>query len=154
MRRLFRVLFIGLALISSTSCIGTVDWVPVEVNFCIQDSDGNDLLDLESELFIGDQISLTHNGDEYRYTPDTKTYLPIFSGLKIYKDRYVQRYVASFGDLDGAYDYDDDFIVTLPDGSSKTIHYDRKVHELTVSAKTKWSLDGKKVDGLPITIVY
>lgn len=152
MRSLFRALFVGLALVFCTSCM--VDWVPVILDFSIQNNNGDDLLDPESDLFIGDQISLTYNGNEYIYAPATKTYAPFFSGLTITKSSKYSKYVASFGELDGADDYDDDFIVRLPDGSTKTIHYDRKVSEVTISARTKWSLDGKKVDSLPITIVY
>ena len=153
MKKSLNIIIISLAALLFASCGMEVDWCPVIVSFCVQDSDGNDLLDPANESFIGDQIILSYNGSEYMYSIPTKTYLPVFFGFTIDKDSQSDKYCARFGELNGEYDYDDDFLITFPDGSSKTIHYDRKVSHLTISARQKWSLDGEKVD-YPVIITY
>ncbi|MBQ0024690.1 MAG: hypothetical protein KBT00_03060 [Bacteroidales bacterium] len=147
------LILIILAVLLCAGCAKEVDWYPVTVSFYIVDSEGNDLLDPASESFIGDDISLSYKGNEYVYSIPTKTYLPVFYGLIIEKDNLVGKYCARFGELDGADNYDDDFIIRFPDGTSRTLHYDRRVNCLTVSARQKWFLDGVRVD-YPVIITY
>lgn len=136
-----------------------VDWAPVGVTFyitnsVIRDAPGDDLLDPHSDLFIGDQIKVTYRGQDYTYSLPTKEYFPVFSGLTISQDSSTGRYIANFGELSGADDYDDDFIITLPDGKTTTIHYKRKVNDFRLKAKEHWYLDNVEVDSLPVTIYY
>ena len=59
----------------------------------------------------------------------------------------------SFGELDGESDYDDDFILNLPDGSTRTIHYDRRVNYNLLLVKDKWTLDGDRTE-CPVTVEW
>jgi len=137
---------------SMTSCM-IIDWTPVSVSFYVQDKDGHDLLNPEDEAFIGDKISVSYNGMDYDYTPVTKMYPAVFNGFTITKDNASARYIATFGEFDGGSNYNDDYIITLPDGSQKTLHLDRRVNNVTVSVRERWRLDGELVD-IPFTIVY
>lgn len=135
------------------SCVKEVDWAPVNVSFYVQDSNGNDLLNPNTDMFIGDKIVLTYKGEDYTYQVSTKTYLPMFHGLTINLNSINYKYYAGFGEFRGDARYDDDFLITLPDGSTHKIHYDRRLSPVGVSAHQKWYLDGKKVEQ-PITIMY
>lgn len=137
---------------AATGCLKDVDWVPVVVTFQIQDSAGKDLLDPSSVKFIGSEIALTYKGEQYTYSTPTKTYMPHFSGLEISRDEASGKYRASFGELDGGKDYDENFLISLPGGATRTIHYERHINEFTISANQKWFLDGKRVE-LPVTII-
>lgn len=153
MKKYISILVLICAALTLSSCIGRdVDWAPVDLRFHVQDKDGNDLLNPSSPSFIGDKIVLTYNGEDYMYTVETKTYMPNFHGFLIVKEMGTEKYLAEFGELNGGKNYDNDFVLTFPDGSVRTIHYDRKVNHVTVSAHQKWSLDGKKVES-PILIV-
>lgn len=143
------------AIFCATGCteLRCVDWSPVEVVIFVPDSDGNDLLDPSSDAFIGDKIKISWKGEDYAWHEETKAYEATFYGLRISLNEYYGRYNVVFGELPGEKDYDDDFIISFPDGSASTIHYDRKVNERTISARKKWYLDGERVD-LPIVITY
>lgn len=151
MRKL--LLTIALLLPIFSGCRKMVDWYPVELMFYVQDINGKDLLDPSTESFIGDKICLSFNGNEYMLSPQTKTYAPVFYGLDIRQMERTGRYFAIFGELEGSVNRSDDYIVRFPDGTSRTIHYDRKVNHIFISARQHWYLDGKKVE-YPISIEY
>lgn len=151
MKRIVAVLILLASLM--TGCMKEIDWYPVVLQFQIQDSAGNDLLDPESSLFVGEKITLSFEGNDYVITPQTKAYAPLFEGLTLGKSSVTGMWVARFGELGGGTNRHDDFVLTFSDGSSKTIHYDRTINSVTVSARQRWYLDGKKVD-LPIPVVY
>ena len=150
-----KIIIMALAALAASGCEDDycVDWYPVDVNFYVQDPYGNDCLEPLSNSYIGELLRLTYLGEDYMYNPDTKFYMPEFSGLTITKNRATGKYMASFGELDGAKDYDEDFIITFPDGSRRKIHYDRTVNHTSVKAEEQWYLDGEKVE-TPITITY
>ena len=156
MKKFAKVLFLAVLTLTVTGCFGRiVDWNPVELEICIQDRNGNDLLDPSSQKFIGEDISLTYKEEEYRYSKPTKYYMPDFYGLKIINSyRDSNKYCIRFGELDGAKGYDEDFLLKLPDGTVRTIHYHRRISNLIVpKAHQQWYLDSDRVD-LPITIEY
>ena len=60
--------------------------------------------------------------------------------------------ILSFGDFNGDEEVNEEaFTIKWPNGTSNTITYSRKVNMTFVSAKEKWTLDGKKCEW-PITI--
>ena len=148
-----RLTLLAICAILLSGCGMDIDWCPVSLSISIQSPDGTDLLDPDSESFIGDKVTLTYQEADFTYTPTTKTYLPTFYGLKIYQDSQIQKYRLHFGELDGGQDYDDDFILTLPNGTTRTIHYTRTINSFTISAHEKWTLDGHKATS-PILITY
>ena len=154
------------AMMVTTGCPIAMDWYPVTVNFYIEDIYGNDYLNPLSNSYIGHIIKLQYLGEEYTYeyidygqpqseaqSEPTKTYMPCFSGLQISLNSLTGKYMAKFGELEGHADYDDDFIVVMPNGTQHTIHLDRKVGKLLIRASETWYLDGEETK-TPITITY
>ena len=71
--------------------------------------------------------------------------MPTFKGLHVDSSAINQPYFC-FGELDGADNYDDDFIITFADGSTDTIHF-KRVHKSGLNVEDSWTLNGKKRDG-------
>lgn len=137
-----------------------IDYAPINFYFEIVDASGNDLLNPDSEGCFGENFTLEYEGQSYDCVweapamPESRYYATTFNGLffnhYIYHDKGACR--LTFGELDGARNYDIDMVLTEPDGTRHTIHYYRKVKKLDVKETLKF--DGKTVkDGNTIRIV-
>lgn len=163
MRRILKLFLVAAVPLLSSSCIGMiVDWAPVEVVMAVLDSEGNDLLDPANPDNLIDGTTITFKGDtyyasreyyeKYQLEPETKAYMPHFSGLQLRMVKNVQTgaegYCLVFGEIDGAADMDEDLVVTLANGVEHTIHYHCSRHREfpSPSCKRTWKLDGEKVD--------
>ncbi len=148
--RLLFVMLLAAVGLMVNSCI--MDWVPVQIKVYVTDSNGTDLLDPSYEKNLLDGVTMTYRGDVYQLTATTKYYMPTFYGFELYTDKDGKNYLY-FGELDGADEYDDDFIITWKDGTQDIIHYKRNI--AFTNAYEKMFLNGKKVakDDAPITIV-
>jgi len=127
-----------------------IDWAPIIVTVCVQDADGHDLLDPESEHFLGDQIKMTFEGKDYPMSIPTKDYMPCFFGLELVNLRESGIWNLRFGELDGGQNHDDRFTITWPDGSKDEITFQRTIISPLIVTDT-WRLNGKKT-GLPVVI--
>lgn len=132
-----------------TSCI--IDWAPIVVSVYVQDENGNDRLDPASEYFIGDQIKMTYDGEDYPMAIPTKYYMPHFYGLELVNVSESGRWHLRFGEFDGSQSRDDTFTLTWPDGSKDEITFHRTIMSPLIVIDT-WHLNGKKTD-LPIMIL-
>lgn len=138
-----------------------IDYVPITLHIQVVDKEGKTRLDTLAPNYLQEFPTLTYQNETHLCTPPQKdrrfhryneTNLPklrailaIFSGFhNIYCEDTQSRYLY-FGELDGGSNYNDDFILTWPDGTKDVIHYDRKVKGLDV--KQSWSLNGKKMEG-------
>lgn len=136
---------------SVSSCM-IMDWIPVTIRAYVVDGNGTDLLNPENENNVLDGVSLTYRDDVYFLTQKTKE-LPLeFHGFELFTDA-EGKYYLYFGELDGADEYDDDFIITWKSGAQDIIHYKRNI--VFNNANEKLFLNGKKVakDDVPVTIV-
>ena len=97
---------------------------------------------------------LTSRGVDYELelTSETKMMAPAeLNGFKIDWGSYYGN-ILSFGEFDGHEELDEEvFTIKWPNGASSTITYSRKLNETFISAKEKWTLNGKKCEW-PITI--
>ena len=130
-----------------------VDWYPVNVFITVEDRAGNDLLDPTREDAFVHGTVLTFLGQKYgveahldnvsvSMTP-TKAYLARMRGLQLnygevaYSETEKKTcYYLSFGEIDGAKDFDDDLFLKWADGSEDVIHYYCADH------KAEWQKDG------------
>lgn len=152
MNDIYKAILAFFLVMTVAGCAREVDFYPVVLTISVVDGDGNDLLDSESPLFVGDRLSLEFRNRSYVLAmPDTKTYMPDFKGLQLICKDGLR--MLSFGELDGESDYDDDFILNLPDGSTRTIHYDRRVNYNLLLVKDKWTLDGDRTE-CPVTVEW
>lgn len=149
---LFSTLLAGILLLSGCEHY-IVDYVPVTLYVRVMDASRNDLLDPESEYFLGTDITMEYDGKVEHLKPleSAKAILPTYNGLElIEKDG---SYMLSFGELDGGNEYDDDFVIKWPDGSIDTIHYKRRFgSKRNVEVKEVWKLNGKETSN-PVVII-
>lgn len=144
-----------------------VDWAPVSLNIIVHDSDGNDLLNPENPNNIIEGTSIKYKGKIYKANMDwynesvkTRAYLPTLYGLFLVNDEMTTSWNGKypgfhliFGEIDGAEDMDEDFVVTWPDGSTDIIHYHCSNHnERKLSCDRSWKLNGTKMTN-PIVII-
>lgn len=150
---LFSTFLAGILLLSGCEHY-IYDFHSITVYVSVMDKSGNDLLDPDSEYFIGSDISVEYRGKIEYLKPleSTKDVLVIYKGLElIQKDG---AYVLAFGELDGSEEYDDDFVITWPDGSTDTIHYKRRFgSKRNVEVKEVWKLNGKETSNPVVVII-
>lgn len=152
MKKIYKAVLAAFIALTLAGCAREVDYYPVILTISIVDGDGHDLLDSASEDFVGDEISLEYRNRIYVLSqPESRACMPMFSGLGLVCKDGI--WMLSFGELDGESDYDDDFILTFPDGSTRTIHYDRQVNHALFFVKDKWTLDGDRVE-CPVTVEW
>jgi hypothetical protein len=120
----------------------------------VENSDGKNILDTDTYDQRLSGTVLTYRGVDYELemTPQTKMMVPVeLNGFKIDWGSYYCN-ILSFGEFDGYEEFDEEvFTIKWPNGASNTITYSRKLNETFISAKEKWTLDGKKCEW-PITI--
>ena len=120
----------------------------------VENSDGKNILDTDTYDQRLSGTVLTYRGVDYELemTPQTKMMAPVeLNGFKIDWGSYYGN-ILSFGEFDGYEEFDEEvFTIKWPNGASNTITYSRKLNETFISAKEKWTLDGKKCEW-PITI--
>ncbi len=67
--------------------------------------------------------SLTYKGKTYKVEQSLlKAYMPHFKGLFV-DSSAIDRSYFCFGELDGADNFDDDFIINFEDGSADTVDF-------------------------------
>ncbi len=126
-----------------------VDWYPVIITINATDAGGNSIISPEMP-----GMSLKFKGESYSVkssfefeSVQTKTYLARFFGLVAVQEN--DGYQLWFGEIDGAFDMDEDIVLSWPDGSKDTIHYHCSDHKggKNPSCKRSWKLNGKKCEG-------
>ncbi len=148
----FLVLLSALTLV--VSCGGTFDAVPVDFRIMLVDSEGNNLLDPQSEVEGAIDASkitaqYTGTGEEYQCQIPTKTFVPDFNGLQLENDATLG-WMLTFGGFNGELDFDsEELTVMWGDGSSDVIKYDRNVKNKVLSngirVKEEWYLNGMSI---------
>lgn len=131
-----------------------VDWAPVNIYIYADDADGNSIIrpDMPGmELtFKGDTYTVKDWSKRYEEKTLTRAYLAVLYGL------YAQplandstKYRLYFGEIDGAADMDEDFVLTWPDGSKDIIHYHCSDHKGGKNPKCNrsWKLNGQNHTG-------
>lgn len=148
---LFLTFLAGILLLSG--CGGyIVDYYPVTLYVRVMDANWNNLLDPDSEHFIGTDISIKYNGKIEHLKPleSTKNIPATYNGLELIQKDGV--YMLAFGELDGEDKYDDDFVIKWPDGSTDTIHYKRRFgSKRKIEVREVWKLNGKETSN-PVVI--
>lgn len=145
---------------------GEFDWYPVSVFLKVTDSRGTDLFDPENPDNMIDGTTITFQGQTYEASrektylyQDTKEYFAIVYGLFLTKDSlyYPDKrdgYSLRFYEIDGALDMDEDLVVTLPDGTTGTIHYHCSNHNYRKGTCDRiWKFNGEEHKGNIFTFV-
>ena len=150
-----RIIYLFSAILCICGCAREIDWAPWSLYVIVENSDGKNILDTDTYDQRLSGTVLTYRGVDYelKMTPQTKMMAPVeLNGFKIDWGSYYGN-ILSFGEFDGYEEFDEEvFTIQWPNGASNTITYSRKLNETFISAKEKWTLDGKKCE-LPITIV-
>lgn len=143
------------AILCLCGCAREIDWAPWSLYIIVEDSEGKNVLDNDTYEHVLSGAVLTYRGIDYELelTPKTKMMAPAeLSGFKIDWGSYYGN-ILSFGEFNGHEEFDGEvFTVKWPNGSTNTITYSRKLNETFISAKEKWTLDGKKCEW-PVTIL-
>ncbi len=159
-----RDLLAGLILLMSVSACDDdnnggviVDWAPVGISITATDSNGNDLLNPQSNSSILDGTSLTFKEKTYEVSYDfmnhfegAKAYMPHMYGLQLDTVRTNGNTLCRmlFGEIDGGADMNEDLVINWGDGTSDVINYHCWKHnERKLSCNREWKVNGKKVEG-------
>lgn len=176
---LFLVILSAIAISCDSSDDIIWDIYPVEIYISIEDKDGNNLLDPETDgNLIGQNFIMNYDGEDYpadwsylnmypeeRNEIRTRAYMPHFYGLiprKYWVEDETGEYIESreyrllFGEFEGAKNQDLTFRFIVPGREGEdVIHikhkYDYKQNKPKIS--NEMTLNGKKVKYGPITIV-
>lgn len=106
------------------------DFTPIEFYIYVQDTQGNDLLNPQTEgNILGQEIKAVYHGKEYPLNatyPDTRVYLASSNGLQLlFTEGY---YLLCFGELQGESTYNDETITLYwGDGSSDIIRFSSRL---------------------------
>lgn len=122
------------------------DWAPVELLFIVEDQSGNPwpteqgigaLGDMKVE-FDGKEYPLRFRwiekgfpfcSTEYDEGGASRMLMPKPFGLQLFRSKWLDfvhsypEYIFYWGQIDGAKDYDEDIVLTLPNGQVHNIHY-------------------------------
>ena len=149
-----RIVYLFSAILCICGCAREIDWAPWSLYIIVENSDGKNILDTDIYDQMLSGTVLTYRGVDYelKLTPETKMMAPTeLNGFKIDWGSYYGN-ILSFGEFAGHEEFDEEvFTIKWPNGASSTITYSRKLNETFISAKEKWTLDGKKCEW-PITI--
>ena len=149
-----RIIYLFSAILSICGCAREIDWTPWSLYVIVENSDGKNILDTDTydQILLGTVLTYHEVEYELELTPETKMMAPAeLNGFKIDWGSYYGN-ILSFGEFDGHEEFDEEvFTIKWPNGASNTITYSRKLNETFISAKEKWTLDGKKCE-CPITI--
>ena len=138
-----------------------VDWAPLNMLVSLHDAEGNNLFDIESELYYNvSQIKVTYNGEEYDvlppYQPSAKPldYLAIFKQPYIYRDYYDRVYLY-IGEWDRLEDWENCSVeIAWGDGTKDELSFTHAVaynpeyandpdNGFGYSFTTEWYLNGQ-----------
>lgn len=155
-------LLAGLILLMSVSACDDndgliVDWAPVSISITVTDSNGNDLLNPQSNSNILDGTSLTFKEKTYEVSYDfmnhfegAKAYMPTMYGLQLDTARTDGNALCRllFGEIDGGADMNEDLVINWGNGTTDVINYQCSKHnERKLSCKREWKVNGKKFGG-------
>lgn len=139
------------------------DFVPVNIEVMVQDADGNDLLNPETEGNIsGNTIKAIFEGETYERDVDvaTKAILVVFHGLltdQYDSGEYAGRYYLKFGEFARDDNYEKEFVLDWGDGIKRdTVSFTQSCvwQGNMPETATTVSLNGTEpVDGNVVTIV-
>ncbi|MBQ3657569.1 MAG: hypothetical protein II956_12085 [Bacteroidales bacterium] len=120
-----------------------VDWSPIELRFFVVDYGQRTNYVADNYNDIIHTTTLTYRGKTYSVGQTlSKYYMPDFKGFYV-DSTALEKPFFCFGELDGAENYDDDFIITFADGTSDTVHF-KRVHKGVKDVKDTWILNGKE----------
>ena len=120
-----------------------VDWSPIELRFFVVDYGQRTNYVADNYNDIIHTTTLTYKGKTYSVGQTlSKDYMPHFQGLYV-DSTALEKPFFCFGELDGAENYDDDFIITFADGTSDVVHF-KRVHKGDTEVKDTWILNGKE----------
>ena len=123
-----------------------IDWSPIILRFHVVNPNHKTNFVSENYNDIIHTTTLTYKGKTYSVAKKiSKAYMPFFDGLCIDSSAVDQPFFY-FGELDGSYNFDDDFVITFADGSTETIHF-KRVHKGGLNVDDTWSLNGEKHNG-------
>ena len=126
--------------------------MPVNLIIQVRDGSGKDILDpaVGNTWLEGTTITFRGETEPLQTEPATKTYLPQFYGFRLEKGD--GNYQLEYGEIDGEIEYrDEPFTIHWGDGSEDIISLTRRLNYISISAKTKWKLNGNKTSS-PIVI--
>lgn len=142
-----------------------IDWYPVNLYIKVTDAQGTDLLNPDNPNNMIEGTTITFKGKTYEasrecYDSDpafrpqkmmTRMYMPTMYGLQLFE---FGDFRLKFGEIDGGDDMDEDLVVTLPDGTTGTIHYHCSDHNYSKGGcKRSWKFNGKKHEGNIFTFI-
>lgn len=120
-----------------------VDWNPIELKFFVVEYGLKTNYVADNYNDIIHTTTLTYQGKTYKVERSlSKDYMPHFKGLYVDSSAIDKPYFC-FGELDGADNYDDDFIINFADGSADTVHF-KRVHKGALDVKDTWILNGNE----------
>ncbi len=131
----------GLSAVSCSEGVGSSmiwDIAPIVVQVYVNNSDGESLIDPDSQSGPYDLTSITAQWRDSTYNvasdePKTKAYFAAFDGLTLKSDAYGRWYLC-FGELDGEENINNENLtINWGDGSSDTI---------TIFNKFRWKTNG------------
>lgn len=120
------------------------DYYPIVLNVYVTDSSETHNFFAENINDYASKTILNYRDKNFVLNGLSKTYMPHFRGLFVDTTDKVPHLV--FGELDGAREYDDNFVLSFPDGTSDTIHL-KRVHNGGMNVVDQWTLNGKEFDG-------
>lgn len=144
-----------------------IDWAPVSFFIEVRDKAGNDLLDPDAENNILAETTITYKGETYEVSRDnydkfldylqntaTRAYAAHMYGVQLMNKNLFNRddlsndFYLEFGEIDGALDMEEDFVITWPDKSKNVIHYHCSDHKYgkNPDCKRYFMLDGVKTE--------
>lgn len=142
------------AMLTAVSCnkneededFGVIDWYPITVSFFVVDYGQYTNFVADNYNDIVNTTTLTYQGKDYKVGQTLqKYYMPFFEGLHVDSSATKKPFFC-FGELDGAHNYDDDFIISFADGSADTVHF-KRVHKGGLKVDDTWYLNGEKHSG-------
>lgn len=120
-----------------------VDWSPIKLKFFVVEYGLKTNYVADNYNDIIHTTSLTYQGKTYKVERSlSKDYMPHFKGLYV-DSSAIERPYLCFGELDGAKNYDDDFIINFSDGSADTVHF-KRVHKGELDVRDTWILNGNE----------
>lgn len=156
----FGILLLFLCAVNFTACNGEDvedmaiwDFTPIVLQISVQDTQGNDLLNPETEGSIADQgVKVIYKEETYEkdsVVSQTKAYLAHFEGLQTIKSD-EGKYYLTFGEFNGDDTFDNEqVIVDWNDGTKDTISFSSKLtwrSKNEPDIKRKFLLNGKEVE--------
>lgn len=130
------------------------EWDSISFRVFITDTNNYDLLDTTSKNYAGGQVTIIHGGKKYKINfPKDSTKKFKYEPLIVEKAADSAKFCINFGKLNGAKNYDDDFIISWklkkavanqPATSEDIVHLRHVIY--FDQSSTQWLFNGKQTE--------